>query len=66
LKNRFYKLFTKEEIPNSNERRAVNCFYADMVKCNERIEKRCKRELYGLWINCPKQTGKRYKGEEVK
>jgi hypothetical protein len=61
--NRYYKLFTKQEIPNDEERRAVNCYYATLVPCNEKFARKCRQESYRLWRNCPKQTGKRYKGE---
>ena len=62
-RNRFYNLFTKKEIPNEEERRAVNCYYASLIPCDKRMERKCRREFFRLWRKCPKQTGKRYKGE---
>ena len=66
MRNRFYKLFTKEEIPDSDTRRAVNCFYANLVACDYRLDKKCQKLCHELWIKCPKQTGIRYKGEVTK
>ncbi len=60
--NKYYDLFTEAEIPNEEERRAVNCYYANRYPC---VAKSCKNECFRLWRNCPRQTGKRYKGEEV-
>jgi len=63
-KNRFYDLFTEVEIPNEEERRAVNCFYADLIVCDKRVAGKCRQESYRLWRKCPKQTKKTYKREE--
>jgi hypothetical protein len=63
VKNKQYDLFTKKEIPNDEERAAVNCYYATLVPCDKRMERRCRENMYRLWRVCPKQTGKRYKGE---
>jgi len=61
--NSYYTLFTKKQIPDDDERRAVNCYYADLVICDDRLSYKCKKDSYNLWIRCPKQTKKRYKGE---
>jgi len=52
-RNRFYNLFTKEE----EERRAVNCYYADLIICDKRVASRCRQESYRLWRKCPKHRG---------
>ena len=62
-KNKYYTLFTKEDIPNDEERVAVNCYYAVLVPCNEKRARRCRNDSFRMWRNCPKQTGKRYRGE---
>jgi hypothetical protein len=64
VSNRFYKLFTKKEIPNEDERRAVNCYYASLSPCDNRTFRKCRLEFFGLWKRCPKQTGKKYRGED--
>lgn len=56
--------FTNKEIPNEEERRAVNCYYADLA-CDKRLASKCRQEAYRLWRNCPKQTKKTYKKEEI-
>ena len=62
-KNRFYNLFTNSEIPNDEERRAVNCYYADLIVCDKKVANRCRQDSYRLWRKCPKQTHKTYKRE---
>ena len=62
-KNRFYDLFTNKEIPNEEERRAVNCYYADLIVCDKKVANRCRQDSYRLWWKCPKQTHKTYKRE---
>jgi len=64
-KNSFYNLFTKDDIPDEEERRAVNCYYADLVVCDKRIANMCRRESYRLWRKCPKQTKIMYRGESL-
>ncbi len=63
-KNRYYTLVTKEEIPNEEERRAVNCYFADLTICDKRVAGRCRQESYRLWRWCPKQTKKIYNKKE--
>ena len=63
-KNHFYDLFTNKEIPDEEERRAVNCHCADLIVCDKKVANRCRWELYHLWRKCPKQTNRTYKKQE--
>jgi hypothetical protein len=58
-----HKLYTEQEIPDGETRRAVNCFYAP-VKCNKALEVMCKAMSFNLWRKCPKHTGKIYEEEK--
>lgn len=65
MRNRFYRLFTEEEIPDYHTRVAVNCFFADLVTCDERMSKKCRSMNPEMWRKCPRQSKIVYKHKGV-
>lgn len=65
MKNKFYNLFTKEEIPDYHTMIAVNCFIADLKPCDDRMSKKCRSINPDMWRKCPKQTNMVYKHKEL-
>ena len=63
-RNKYYELYTKEEIPDYHTMVAVNCSSAYLVTCDTRMSKVCKRMNPEMWRKCPKQTGIVYKHKE--
>jgi len=56
-KNKYYELFTEEDISDYHLRIALNCFNATLVQCDEKMSNKCKSMNPEMWHKCPKQTG---------